>query len=67
MGNGDSERGYLWSFGYGSNMDREALKKRKHVDVIDETPAVLKDWKFCYIPGIPLAEPAFANVQVIYM
>ncbi len=63
MSDSQEKEGYLWSFGFGSNMDKEALKKRKQVDVIEDTPAILRDWKFSYIPGIG-AEPVFANVEV---
>ncbi len=58
------QEGYLWSFGFGSNLDREALEKKKHVKILEDTPAILRDWKFSYIPGIPLVEPAYANVEV---
>ncbi len=54
----------MWSFGFGSNMDRVALETKKHVKIIEESPAILKDWKFSYISGIPHAEPAYANVEV---
>ena len=27
------EDGYLWSFGYGSNMDVKALQTKKHVEI----------------------------------
>ena len=28
-----TEEGYLWSFGYGSNMDVKALETKKHVKI----------------------------------
>ncbi len=54
----------MWSFGFGSNLDRVALETKKHVKILDESAAILKDWKFSYISGIPFAEPAYANVEV---
>ena len=31
--NMSAEEGYLWSFGYGSNMDVKALETKKHVKI----------------------------------
>ena len=57
--------GAKWSFGFGSNMDRVALENKKHVKILDESAAILKDWKFSYISGIPFVEPVYANVAVM--
>ncbi len=59
-----AEEQTIWSFGFGSNLDRIALENKKHVKVLDESAAILKDWKFSYISGVPFAEPAYANVEV---
>ncbi|ESO93557.1 hypothetical protein LOTGIDRAFT_232618 [Lottia gigantea] len=53
----------MWSFGYGSNMDVKAVETKKKVKIIDHTAAILKGWKLAFnLSGIPLVEPAYANV-----
>ncbi len=54
----------MWSFGYGSNLSRASLENAKNVQVLEETPAVLKGWKFSLMEGSQYVEPAFANVEV---
>lgn len=54
----------VWSFGYGSNMDMEHMQKKKKVQVIQYTPAVLKGYKMVFnIPCIKYAEPAFGGLK----
>ena len=83
--NMSGEDGYLWSFGYGSNMDVKALETKKHVKIkgkggdhrsllnlkvkiffgsrfAEHTAAILKDWQLSFMPGVPLAEPGYANL-----
>ena len=51
----------VWSFGFGSNMDVDALRRRKKVNVIRYTAAVLPKWKIAFsLPGLPYVEPGFA-------
>jgi len=53
----------MWSFGYGSNMDVTALQAKKHVKVLEHTPAVLPDYKLSFsIKAMTYSEPAFASV-----
>ena len=53
----------MWSFGYGSNMDVNALMTKKHVKVIEHTAAVLKGHKLGFnLKGIHHVEPAFAGL-----
>jgi len=61
---GASERMAMWSFGYGSNMDVKALQAKKHVKVIEHTPAVLPDYKLAFtIKAMTYSEPAYASVK----
>lgn len=54
----------MWSFGYGSNMDVKALQAKKHVKVIEHTPAVLPDYKLAFtIKAMTYSEPAYASVM----
>ncbi|PAA92848.1 hypothetical protein BOX15_Mlig011547g5, partial [Macrostomum lignano] len=54
----------IWFFGYGSNMDSENLSKKKGVEVLQSTPAVLRGYKMAFsLAAIPLAEPFFANCE----
>lgn len=54
----------MWSFGYGSNMDVTALQAKKHVKVIEHTPAVLPNFKLAFtIKAMTYAEPAYASVR----
>jgi len=54
----------VWSFGFGSNMDVEALKTKKQLDVKDHTRAILKDWELFFNGrAIPKAEPSFAGIR----
>ena len=56
-------KGTTWSLGYGSNMDVKSLATKKHVKILDHTPAILTGWKMTFsLRGPPLAEPAYANV-----
>lgn len=51
----------VWSFGFGSNMDVEALRTKKGLNVVAHTAAVLKGWRVAFTTKGPLVEPAFAN------
>ncbi len=44
------------------------MEKTKGIEVLEVTPASLKGWSFCLMPGIglDLVEPAFANIQVLF-
>jgi len=54
----------MWSFGYGSNMDVTALQAKKHVKVIEHTPAILQNYKLSFtIKAMTYSEPAFASVR----
>jgi hypothetical protein len=49
-------------FGFGSNMDIDALTIKKKVKVLDYTAAICKGWKMAFnIGGIDYVEPSFAN------
>ena len=53
----------VWSFGYGSNMDMEALQSWKKVKVFEHCPAVLKGFKMVFsLPGLPFVEPGFGGL-----
>ena len=53
----------IWSFGYGSNMNVKALEARKKVQVLEHTPAILKDFKMEFnLSGIRHVEPAFSGL-----
>jgi len=53
----------VWSFGYGANMDMEALQSWKKVKVFEHCPAVLKGFKMVFsLPGLPFVEPGFGGL-----
>jgi len=53
----------IWSFGYGSNMNVNALEAKKHVKILDSTAAILKDHRMAFnIGGIHHVEPYFAGL-----
>jgi len=53
-----------WSFGYGSNMDVDALQAKKHVKVLEYTPAILPNYKLSFtIKAMTYSEPAYASVM----
>eukprot|EP00092_Neocalanus_flemingeri_P005505 GFUD01005935.1.p1 GENE.GFUD01005935.1~~GFUD01005935.1.p1 ORF type:complete len:314 (-),score=76.96 GFUD01005935.1:155-1051(-) len=61
-----SSDGAMWSFGYGSNMDVKALQAKKHVKVLDHTPAILPNFKLCFtIKAMTYSEPAYASVRKV--
>lgn len=60
------DSGAMWSFGYGSNMDVTALQAKKHVKVLEHTPAILPNFKLCFtIKAMTYSEPAFASVRKV--
>lgn len=53
----------VWSLGYGSNMNIRNLEFKKHVKVIENTPAVLKDHRMAFnIKGGHHVETAFSGL-----
>ena len=53
----------VWSFGYGSNMDMEALQSWKKVKVFEHCPAILRGFKVVFsLPGLPFVEPGFGGL-----
>ena len=53
----------VWSFGYGANMDMEALQGWKKVKVLEHCPAVLRGFKMVFsLPGLPFVEPGFGGL-----
>ena len=53
----------VWSFGYGANMDMEALQSWKKVKVFEHCPAVLRGFKMVFsLPGLPFVEPGFGGL-----
>ena len=53
----------VWSFGYGANMDMEALQSWKKVKVLEHCPAVLRGFKLVFsLPGYPFVEPGFGGL-----
>jgi len=53
----------VWSFGYGANMDMEALQSWKKVKVFEHCPAVLRGFKVVFsLPGLPFVEPGFGGL-----
>ena len=57
------ERG-VWSFGYGSNMDTEALEAKKGVRLLRHCPAVLPGFSLAMgVRGFSHVEPGFACLR----
>jgi len=55
--------GFVWKFGYGSNMSVTYLKNKKQIPVLEYYPAVLRGWALCFNFGISRwYEPGFANI-----
>jgi len=55
--------GFVWKFGYGSNMSVTYLKNNKQIPVLEYYPAVLRGWALCFNFGISRwYEPGFANI-----
>ena len=53
----------VWSFGYGANMDMEALQGWKKVKVLEHCPAVLRGFKMVFsLQGLPFVEPGFGGL-----
>ena len=53
----------IWSLGYGSNMNTNALELKKHVKVIESTPAILKDHRMAFnIEGGHHVETGFSGL-----
>ena len=51
-------------FGFGSNMDIDALQIKKKVKVLEYTAAKCKGWRMAFnIGGLDYVEPSFANAQ----
>ena len=55
---------FSWGFGYGSNMNPEHLSERKGVNILEYTPAVLKDYKMAFNKkAFALVEPAYSGIE----
>ena len=53
----------VWSFGYGSNMDMEALQNKKGVRVLEHCPAILNNFRLTISTrGLDYVEPGFAGL-----
>ena len=53
----------VWSFGYGSNMDMEALQNKKGVRVLEHCPAILNNFRLTFSTrGLDYVEPGFAGL-----
>ena len=51
-------------FGFGSNMDIDALQIKKKVKVLEYTAATCKGWRMAFnIGGLDYVEPSFVNAQ----
>ena len=52
----------VWTFGYGSNMNMQALRSKKKIRVFEEAAATVVGWRRLFnLPGTPYVEPAYAN------
>ncbi len=60
----DAGDGELWYFAYGANMCPDVLRTRRGLRPASSEPACLEGFRLVFDqPGIPLLEPAFANVR----
>lgn len=55
----------LWYFAFGSNMSSKLFRGQRNMHPTSEESAVLHGYKLVFDhPGLPIFEPAFANVQM---
>lgn len=62
MDGGDGTPRAVWSFGFGSNMNVEFVRRRKGLEVLASAPAVVPGWRLSFaLRGLPRVEPAWAT------
>ena len=55
--------GFVYYFGYGSNMNDLIFKGRRKIKPISSFPGYIKDWQLSFdLYALPVFETAFGNV-----